>query len=93
MKTIMKAFGMACERAGMEDVTPHTLKHTFITWGLRSGATVWDMAGLTATSVETISRVYGHHVQDDLQRTVNEIANGYAQKGAQPRKRLDEASI
>jgi integrase len=82
LKTIMNSFATACRRAGIEGVTPHTLKHTFITWGLRSGATVWDMAGLTATSVETISKVYGHHVQADLQRTVNRIANNDAQKPA-----------
>ena len=64
--SVKKAFKEACTRAKLKDVTPHTLKHTFITWLLREKVPVWQVAGLTATSVATITRVYGHHVQDDL---------------------------
>jgi integrase len=72
LKTIQKGFETACERAGIEGVTPHTLKHTFVTWMLRSGAaTVWDVAGLTATTADTIERIYGHHVPDDLKTKTN----------------------
>lgn len=42
-------------------VTPHTLKHTAITWALQRGATIWDAAGYFSTSAATIERVYGHH--------------------------------
>lgn len=43
------------------DVTPHTLKHTCITWGLQTGIDIWDLAGLTGTSAKTIESNYGHH--------------------------------
>jgi hypothetical protein len=69
LKTILKSFATACEDAAIEGVTPHTLKQ----WGLRFGATEWDMAGLTATSTETIERVYGHYVASDLQEKTNRI--------------------
>lgn len=42
-------------------VTPHTLKHTAITWTLQKGATIWDTASFFSTSVRTIEEVYGHH--------------------------------
>ncbi|MCU0895126.1 MAG: hypothetical protein MUD06_12555, partial [Rhodospirillales bacterium] len=45
----------------LSDVTPHTLKHTAITWLLQRGATIWDAAGYFSTSAETIEKVYGHH--------------------------------
>lgn len=49
-----------------EDVTPHTLKHTCITWLLQSGVSTWEVAGFTGTSEDTIRRVYGHHAADYL---------------------------
>lgn len=58
---IKRAFAKAVEEAGLEGVTPHTLKHTAITWALQNGASVWDAAGFFATSPETIEKVYGHH--------------------------------
>jgi len=48
----------------LTDATPHTLKHTAITWALQRGASSWDAAGYFSTSVETIERVYGHHSPD-----------------------------
>ncbi|MCB1341410.1 MAG: integrase [Pseudooceanicola sp.] len=59
--SIKTAFPSAVAAAGLGDVTPHTLKHTAITWALQGGASVWDCAGFFATSPETIERVYGHH--------------------------------
>ena len=60
-KDIRKAWGAACVSAGLKGVTPHTLKHTSITWALQNGATIWDCAGFFGTSAETIERTYGHH--------------------------------
>ena len=61
---IKRAFPKAVKAAGLTDVTPHTLKHTAITWALQRGASVWDAAGFFATSAETIQSVYGHHSPD-----------------------------
>lgn len=54
----------------LSDVTPHTLKHTAITWALQRGATMWDVAGYFGTSVETIERVYAHHAPNHMQSAV-----------------------
>ena len=40
--------------------TPHSLKHTAITWAIQGGASVADAAGFFATSIETIERTYWH---------------------------------
>lgn len=50
-----------------EDVTPHTLKHTCITWMLRRGVPIWEVAGFTGTSEKTIREVYGHHCPDHME--------------------------
>ena len=59
--SIKQAFRKACDEAGLEDVTPHTLKHTAITWAIQNGATIADAAGFFSTSADTIERVYWHH--------------------------------
>lgn len=66
---VKRSFARIVADAGLEDVTPHTLKHTAITWALQNGATIWDCAGFFATSPQTIQKTYGHH-SPDYQATV-----------------------
>jgi len=89
--SIKKAFAEACKRAKLKGVTPHTLKHTYITWALRSGVSIWDVAGLTSTSAKTIQEVYGHHAQDQLKKAANAVKSAElvpnspkAKEGQQP---------
>ena len=70
---IKRAFPRIVAAAGLLDVTPHTLKHTSITWALHNGATVWDCAGYFATSFETIQKVYGHHSTDYMQSALGAV--------------------
>jgi integrase len=58
---IKHAFQGAREQAGLPDVSPHTLKHTAITWGIQRGLTVEDAADYFDTSAETIRSTYYHH--------------------------------
>lgn len=51
----------AAERAGLEDVTPHVLKHTAITWAIMKGLRVEDAAEYFDTTGETIRKHYWHH--------------------------------
>lgn len=73
LKSVKKAFAEAVKRAKLEHVTPHTLKHTYVTWLLRAEVPIWQVAGLTNTSPATISKVYGHHAQTDLKAAANAI--------------------
>lgn len=53
------AFRTVAERAGLGwRPTPHTLKHTAITWGFAAGMTIEDAAGYFGTSPATLLRVY-----------------------------------
>jgi len=59
---IKTAWNKAVKKADLGwNPTPHTLKHTAITWAVQGGASLVDAAGFFATSVETIERVYWHH--------------------------------
>lgn len=57
----------------LSDATPHTLKHTAITWTLQGGASIWDVAGYFGISVDTIERVYGHHSPDHQKGAIEAI--------------------
>ncbi|TAY69662.1 site-specific integrase [Rhizobium leguminosarum] len=62
-----KGFARARELAGLgEDVTPHILKHTCITWMMQRGVPIWEVAGFSGTSEKIIRSVYGHHHPEHL---------------------------
>jgi integrase len=68
---IKKGFAAACERAGIEGVSPHTLRHTAATWLMQAGTAPWQAAGFLSMSIQTLLRVYGHH-HPDFQREAAE---------------------
>jgi integrase len=76
------ALNAAVARAGFAGtgVTAHTLKHSAISWMLRAGVPIWQVAGLTATSAATIQKTYGHHASDDLREAANLGARGRAKQ-------------
>ena len=71
IKDIKKGFAAACERAGLEGVSPHTLRHTAATWLMQAGTDLWQASGFLSMSMETLQRVYGHH-HPDYQREAAE---------------------
>jgi integrase len=68
---VKKGFAAACERAGLDGVSPHTLRHTAATWLMQAGTDPWQASGFLAMSTETLLRVYGHH-HPDYQREAAE---------------------
>lgn len=68
---IHKAWASVVAEAGLDrDVTPHTLKHTCISWMLWEGRRLWEVSEDTGTSVKTLEEVYGHfrHIESRLDR-------------------------
>lgn len=67
VSSIKSAWSRAVENAGLAGtgVTPHTLRHTAITWAMQSGrADAWELGGYFGVSPETMQRVYAHHHPD-----------------------------
>lgn len=59
VQSVKKAFGRACEKAGLEGVTPHVLRHTAAVWMAEGGATMPEIAGYLGHSDSRITeRVY-----------------------------------
>ncbi len=68
IKKERRGWGRACELAGLGDeVTPHVMKHTCITWMLQRGVPFWEVSGFTGTSEKTIRDTYGHHSPHHLE--------------------------
>jgi integrase len=64
----------ACEKAGIDPVGIHVLRHTYATLLLRTdgsqGVSIRYVAALIGDSVATCEKHYGHVIQDDLQKEV-----------------------
>jgi integrase len=58
---IKRPWAEICAAAGFDDVTPHTLKHTAITWAIANGMSREDAASYYSTSSATIEATYWHH--------------------------------
>jgi integrase len=59
VKSVKKAFARAAEDAGVE-ASPHTLRHTAVSWAMQSGVDIYKAAHLFGMTPEMIVKVYGH---------------------------------
>ncbi|MCC5996502.1 MAG: site-specific integrase [Oceanicaulis sp.] len=71
VRDIKRAFGEACRIAALEDVTPHTLRHTCATWMMQRGVPHFEACGFLEMSPETLQRHYAHHHPDYLRSAAN----------------------
>lgn len=58
---VKRAFATACENAGLEDVTPHTLRHTCGTWMAQRGVPLHHIGGWLGHSSARTTELYAHH--------------------------------
>jgi integrase len=66
IKRIIKGFHAACLRAGLEGVTPHTLRHTCATWMAQRGVDLHQIGGWLGHSDPRTTHLYAHHHPDHL---------------------------
>ena len=60
------SFGRACKRAGLKEVTPHTLRHTCGTWMAQKGVDLWQISGWLGQTHARTTELYAHHSPDYL---------------------------
>jgi integrase len=61
-------FMLAVKDAGLEDVSPHVLRHTAVSWAMQGGADPFTVGGFVGMTAATIQNVYGHHSPTGLAR-------------------------
>ena len=75
LKDVKKSFESAARQAeriaaengynlDLTGLTPHSLRHTAVTWAMANGGDVYSISGFFGLTVEMIERVYGHHHPD-----------------------------
>jgi len=71
VKSIKTAWRSAIEASGLPGrVTPHTLRHTAVTWAMQRGITAWEAGEFFGMSPMMVERVYGHHNPNRSSRAV-----------------------
>jgi len=68
---VKRSFARSCRAADLDGVTPHTLKHTAVTWALQRGVSIADASSYFSTSIQTIETVYWHHSPDFMRSAVD----------------------
>ncbi len=72
LKDIKKSFREACIRAGLDDVTPHTLRHTAASWMVQKGVPLFEVARYLGHSrTGMVEEVYGHMAPEHLKKAKN----------------------
>lgn len=64
VQKLRRSFGEACKLAGIENVSPHTLRHTRATWLMQAGIDPWEAAGSLGMSLRVLEKTYGKHHPD-----------------------------
>jgi len=73
IQNIKKGFAAACKRAGIDGVSPHTLRHTAATWLMQNGVSLTLASEYLSMSEATLRRVYWHHHPDYMREAAEAI--------------------
>jgi integrase len=74
VKSVRKAYGRACELAGLDDAHRHDLRRTAASWALQGGASFDEVATMLGDSVEITRKHYAMHSPTYLRGAVENIA-------------------
>lgn len=69
--SMKRAFNAACRDAGLDDVTPHTLRHTCGTWLAQAGVPLDKIGGWLGHSDARTTALYAHHHPDFMEEARN----------------------
>lgn len=67
-------FKRVAARAGLKDVTAHTLRHTWGTWAAQGGMSMWGIAGVMSCTVQTATNNYLHHSPEHLRSIADSVS-------------------
>lgn len=77
MKAVYTSFINACRRAGLENVSPHTLRHTFASHLIMAGVNLKAVQTLLGhKSIKITMDIYGHLTPDHLEASINRLPYG-----------------
>ncbi len=81
LRDIKKTFRRACMRAGLVDITPHMLRHSYVTHLLEAGVDIETVSKLVGhSSIKITSEYYSHLSKDYLLEVSNIIGDNLPYK-------------
>jgi len=75
----------ALDAAGIQPRRIYDMRHSFATWALDAGLSIFDLSRYMGTSVEMIDRTYGHLAQGAEQSAQAKLDAAYARRLGQDR--------
>lgn len=84
---VKKAFKAACDKAKINNVTPHTLRHTAGTWLAQAGVDMWQISGVLGHSHSRTTELYLKHHPDHLKSAIGKLAGKLQPISAKARKK------
>lgn len=74
VKSVKKGIKAAAKRAGLDDVSPHVLRHSAAVWMAMDGVPLLEISRyLGHRSIKTTERVYLHHTPEFLKRASQSV--------------------
>lgn len=67
----VSGFQTAAKAAGLDDVSPHVLRHSWAVWAAQDGVDLYRIAGVLHDTVQTVEKNYLHHCPQHLRSAVN----------------------
>ena len=80
---LKKSFKAACKQAGISDFTMHDLRHTFASWLVMEGVSLYEVSKLLRHSSIAMTERYAHLSPDHLHDAVERV-NFRAENGRNP---------
>ncbi|HUJ55566.1 MAG TPA: tyrosine-type recombinase/integrase, partial [Gaiellaceae bacterium] len=81
----------ALKAAGIDSRGPYALRHTYATWSIAAGVSLYELARFMGTSVEQIDKTYGHLMPDAIERTRTRL-DAFMERSFPERSQTAEAS-
>jgi integrase len=75
-----KAFEGACQRAGIEDLRFHDLRHTFASWFVQQGGDLYRLSRILGHATLQMSSRYAHLRTDDLHDELERVHSKRSQE-------------
>ena len=71
IKSVKKSFSNTVAALGLEDVTPHTLRHTCVSWKIQKNQDYGKVGQYVGMSPKMVKDVYGHMNPEHLKEVAN----------------------
>lgn len=72
--SVKKAFGSACQKAGITNFRFHDLRHTFASWSVQGGADLYRLSRILGHTNLQMTTRYAHLSTQDLHDLVRDLA-------------------